>query len=110
MLQFRHKLSPYLAKVLKGRVHMTVLRGQPIYSNGTFTSEIPRGILLTDPLNWHPTAKFCVCCFFFVSLFFGGFVQMATHSYLGSKALHTTKLVIWIAYVAMYLLSIALYS
>lgn len=51
MLQFRHKLSPYLAKVLKGRVHMTVLRGQPIYSNGTFTSEIPRGILLTDPLN-----------------------------------------------------------
>jgi len=35
---------------------------------------------------------------------------MATHSYLGSKALHTTKLVIWIAYVAMYLLSIALYS
>ena len=49
MLQFRHKLSPYLAKVLKGRVYMTVLRGQPIYSNGRFTSEIPKGILLLTP-------------------------------------------------------------
>lgn len=33
-LRFRHKLSPYLGRNLKGRVVKTILRGQEIYSEG----------------------------------------------------------------------------
>ena len=49
VLQFRHKLSPYLGQTLRGRVKVTVLRGQVIYSDGSFFRE-SRGILLIDPL------------------------------------------------------------
>lgn len=49
MLQFRHKLSPYLGQLLKGRVKATVLRGRVVYSDGSFAPK-SSGILLTDPL------------------------------------------------------------
>lgn len=51
MLHFRHKLSPYLGKVLKGRVVKTILRGQTIFNDGAFATDKPNGILLVDPLN-----------------------------------------------------------
>jgi len=35
-LHFRHKLSPYLGAVLRGRVEETWLRGEPVYRNGQF--------------------------------------------------------------------------
>jgi allantoinase len=35
-LRFRHKLSPYLGKVLQGRVLQTYLRGQLVYDDGIF--------------------------------------------------------------------------
>jgi len=38
MLQFRHKLSPYLGKILQGKVMVTILRGRIIYNDGEFTS------------------------------------------------------------------------
>ena len=41
-LRFRHKLSPYLGKHLKGRVHYTYLRGQLVYNNGTIVGS-PKG-------------------------------------------------------------------
>ncbi|KZS10870.1 Uncharacterized protein APZ42_024497 [Daphnia magna] len=51
MLHFRHKLSPYLGKVLNGRVVMTVLRGQIVFNNETFVFDKPQGILLAEPLE-----------------------------------------------------------
>jgi allantoinase len=41
-LHFRHPISPYLNQPLRGRVHATYLRGQPIYQNGQF-ADIPSG-------------------------------------------------------------------
>lgn len=41
-LHFRHKLSPYLGAELKGRVLETWLRGEQVFSAGSF-SESPRG-------------------------------------------------------------------
>ncbi|KAI9562997.1 hypothetical protein GHT06_010453 [Daphnia sinensis] len=51
MLHFRHKLSPYLGKVLNGRVVMTVLRGQIVFNNDAFVLDKPQGILLAEPLE-----------------------------------------------------------
>lgn len=51
MLHFRHKLSPYLGKVLNGRVVMTVLRGQIVFNNDAFVFDKPQGILLAEPLE-----------------------------------------------------------
>jgi allantoinase len=36
MLHHRHKVSPYLGEVLRGRVHETVLRGHTVYADGFF--------------------------------------------------------------------------
>jgi len=47
MLQFRHKLSPYLGQILKGDVIRTILRGDVVYSNGQLVSE-PIGRLLNS--------------------------------------------------------------
>ena len=47
MLQFRHKLSPYLGEILKGDVIRTILRGDVVYSNGQLVSE-PIGRLLNS--------------------------------------------------------------
>jgi allantoinase len=41
-LHFRHKLSPYLGKKLRGRVVETWLRGERIFSADGFASA-PRG-------------------------------------------------------------------
>jgi len=41
-LHFRHKLSPYLGAELRGRVKETWLRGERVFSAGTWT-ETPRG-------------------------------------------------------------------
>jgi len=47
MLQFRHKFSPYLGKVLKGDVIRTILRGNVVYDNGQLISN-PIGHLLNS--------------------------------------------------------------
>jgi len=47
MLQFRHKLSPYLGKTLKGLVVKTILRGSTVYNNGVLISQ-PMGHLLNS--------------------------------------------------------------
>ncbi|MDE3202230.1 MAG: allantoinase AllB [Acidobacteriota bacterium] len=41
-VHFRHKLSPYIGVRLRGRVKETWLRGERIFSNGTFSDE-PHG-------------------------------------------------------------------
>lgn len=51
ILHFRHKLSPYLGKNLKGRVVMTILRGETIFKDEVFVLDKPRGVLLVDPLK-----------------------------------------------------------
>lgn len=52
-LKFRHKMSPYQGRTMKGRVMETWLRGRKIYSvngqNGGFAADQPRGVLLTEP-------------------------------------------------------------
>ena len=35
-LHYRHRISPYLGETLRGRVHTTWLRGQPVFTQGTF--------------------------------------------------------------------------
>jgi allantoinase len=42
MLHYRHKISPYLGETLRGKVHTTWLRGQPVYTQGTFPNP-PQG-------------------------------------------------------------------
>jgi Amidohydrolase family len=49
MLHFRHKLSPYLGQVLKGRIEMTILRGTPVFSRAAgHLTPTPAGILLLN--------------------------------------------------------------
>ena len=49
MLHFRHKLSPYLGQVLKGRIEMTILRGTPVFSRAAgHLTPTPGGILLLN--------------------------------------------------------------
>lgn len=43
-LEHRHKLTPYDGMFLRGRVHVTFLRGQPVFERGVFSE--PRGRLL----------------------------------------------------------------
>ena len=38
-LHYRHPLSPYLGETLRGVVHATYLRGNPIFTDGTFPGE-----------------------------------------------------------------------
>ena len=45
-LHHRHSLTPYAGERLRGVVHTTVLRGQPIWTRGAFTGD-PGGRLLT---------------------------------------------------------------
>jgi allantoinase len=45
-LHHRHPLTPYAGERLRGVVHTTVLRGQPVWTRGTFTGD-PGGRLLT---------------------------------------------------------------
>jgi allantoinase len=45
-LHYRHPISPYLGETLKGIVTATYLRGQPIYTDGTF-APTPAGRELT---------------------------------------------------------------
>ena len=40
-LHHRHKISPYLGEVLRGRVVETVLRGETVFRNGAFPSAPP---------------------------------------------------------------------
>jgi allantoinase len=47
-LAFRHKISPYLGANLRGRIHETWLRGEKIYTNGTWSKQ-PHGKDLTKP-------------------------------------------------------------
>ncbi len=47
-LHYRHPISPYLNETLRGAVHSTWLRGQPVYQNSTFT-EPARGREVTLP-------------------------------------------------------------
>jgi allantoinase len=42
----RHKLTPYEGRHLFGRVRRTVLRGQTVYDDGTFTSELKGRVIL----------------------------------------------------------------
>lgn len=39
MLQYRHKVSPYLGERLRGQVRETVLRGYTIYADGQFPGD-----------------------------------------------------------------------
>ncbi len=48
-IEHRHKLTPYAGWPLHGVVERTVLRGETIYANGSFTSP-PRGLILRSPL------------------------------------------------------------
>ncbi len=41
-LQHRHKITPYARRLLRGRVVRTILRGETVYHEGTFTG--PRGL------------------------------------------------------------------
>jgi allantoinase len=41
-LEFKHKVSPYLGRKLRGVVHETWLRGQRVYEHGDVV-ETPRG-------------------------------------------------------------------
>jgi allantoinase len=43
-LQHRHKATPYARRTLDGTVHTTIVGGEIVYSNGTFTG--PKGRLL----------------------------------------------------------------
>jgi allantoinase len=40
-LHYRHAISPYMSETLRGVVHATYLRGQPIYRAGRFISQTP---------------------------------------------------------------------
>jgi allantoinase len=42
MLHYRHKISPYLGEILRGRVQATWLRGQPVFTQGNFPNP-PQG-------------------------------------------------------------------
>ena len=41
MLHYRHKISPYLGETLRGKVHTTWLRGQPVFTRANHTDEFP---------------------------------------------------------------------
>jgi len=41
MLHYRHKISPYLGETLRGKVHTTWLRGQPVFTRRNGTDEFP---------------------------------------------------------------------
>jgi allantoinase len=41
MLHYRHKISPYLGETLRGRVHTTYLRGQPVFTRANQTDSFP---------------------------------------------------------------------
>ncbi|XP_063610485.1 allantoinase-like [Penaeus indicus] len=43
MIHHKNKISPYIGKTLKGKVHKTVLRGNVIYDQGSFTESAPQG-------------------------------------------------------------------
>jgi allantoinase len=45
-LHYRHAISPYMGERLRGVVHATYLRGQPVYRAGAFDSS-PQGRELT---------------------------------------------------------------
>jgi allantoinase len=45
-LHYRHRLSPYVGRALRGRVERTLLRGATIYERGRFVGE-PAGRLIT---------------------------------------------------------------
>ena len=47
-LHFRHRISPYVGRKVKGRVETTYLRGRKIYDRGEFLGE-PGGQLLERP-------------------------------------------------------------
>ena len=40
-LHYRHAISPYMGETLRGVVHATYLRGEPIYRAGQFISHMP---------------------------------------------------------------------
>jgi len=42
MLHYRHKISPYLGETLRGRVHTTWLRGQPVFTRQNNKDEFPQ--------------------------------------------------------------------
>ncbi|QHN04269.1 allantoinase AllB [Granulicella sp. WH15] len=39
-LHFRHPVSPYVGETVTGKVHATYLRGQPVFTNNSFSSSI----------------------------------------------------------------------
>ncbi len=41
MLHYRHKISPYVGEILRGKVHTTWLRGQPVFTRHNNTDEFP---------------------------------------------------------------------
>ena len=41
MLHYRHKISPYLGETLRGLVHTTWLRGQPVFTRRTAKTNFP---------------------------------------------------------------------
>ncbi|MEK7486170.1 MAG: allantoinase AllB [Planctomycetota bacterium] len=45
IIQHRHKVTPYEGKTLYGKIHQTLLRGQTIYQEGTFSSPFGKPIL-----------------------------------------------------------------
>lgn len=49
LLHFRHKMSPYLGQVLRGRIETTVLRGRAVYTWAQgHIAATPSGVLLLD--------------------------------------------------------------
>ncbi len=52
-MKFKHKMSPYQGRIMKGKVMETWLRGQRIYKDGEIVGERPRGRLLIEPRLHH---------------------------------------------------------
>lgn len=43
MIYHKNKITPYIGKTLRGKVHKTVLRGKVIFEDGKFCSSAPQG-------------------------------------------------------------------
>ncbi|XP_066955601.1 allantoinase isoform X1 [Macrobrachium rosenbergii] len=49
MIYHKNKVTPYLGKTLKGKVHKTILGGKVIFDEGKFTSSRPQGKFVFAP-------------------------------------------------------------
>jgi allantoinase len=48
-LYYRHPHSPYVGKTMRGRIHRTLLRGNTIFLNGQFSSDIRGNLIKPGP-------------------------------------------------------------